>query len=304
MNKKNIVIVGAGAVGASLAAQLVVSEENKVYFAANGDREKRLREESLVVNGKTLDIPVVPFNKPDLGFDLLILSVKSPQLNQVLQEIGLLLSERTTVLSLLNGIQSEEQIAAVYGWERTLYGYVVGIDAVRSDNSIRSLSNGRFVFGRKNNKEISKRVAEVRDIFEAAGVDYEIPADMIRKLWWKFMVNVGINPSSAILRAPYKVFQNCNDARSLMNNSIDEVLSVSTAEGIGLDRNDVDVWHSILDGLDPTGKTSMLQDVEAKRQTEVDIFCGTISALGRKHSISTPLNDAMSQMIKVIEFNY
>jgi len=301
---RNVVIVGAGAVGASLAAQLVACTQNKIFFAAGPERRRRLQEEQLRVNDRLLNVEVLPLEEPPFDVDLLILTVKSLHLRQALIDIKPLVAEGTTILSLLNGIESEEQIAAVYGWERTLYGYVVGIDATRSGCEVRALSRGRFVFGRSNNEVVSERVARARDVFERAGVECEIPADMIRQLWWKFMVNVGINPLSAILRAPYRAFQESGDAHSLMDQSMEEVLLLASAEGVPLDRDDMARWHAILRRLDPTGKTSMLQDVEAGRPTEVDIFCGAVSRLGRKHDIPTPLNDTMGRMLGAIESQF
>lgn len=265
---------------------------------------KRLRERPLLVNGRPLDVEVLSVDEPSIEVDLLILAVKAPQLPQALKEISVLVGKNTTILSMLNGIDSERQIAAFYGWERTLYGFVVKIDAIRVGYEVRSMAKGRFVFGKENNEVISPRVAQTREIFERAGVDYEIPVDMIRKLWWKFMVNVGMNPPSAILRAPYLVFQKCKEARSLMNESFREVLAVASAEGIGLGEDDIASWNAILDKLDPAGKTSMLQDIEAGRRTEEDIFCGAVSRLGQKHGIPTPLNDYMHQMIQAIEFTF
>jgi len=296
-----VVIVGAGAVGASLAAQVVACQQNKVFLAAGPERRRRLQEQQLRVNDAPLDVEVLPLEKPSFDFDLLILTFKSLHLTQALHDIEPLVGADTTILSMLNGIESEEQIAASYGWERTLYGYVVGIDATRSGCEIRALSPGRFVFGRDNNETITPRVALARDILERAGVTCEVPVDMIRQLWWKFMVNVGINPLSAILRAPYGVFQQSDEAHALMNQAMEEVLPLASAEGVRLDHDDVTGWHEILSGLDPTGQTSMLQDVAAGRPTEVDIFCGAVSRLGRKHGIPTPLNDAMGRMLSAIE---
>ena len=304
MVERNVVIVGAGAVGASLAAQLVACEANRVFFAAGGERLARLQEEQLVVNGEVLEVGVLPIDSVAVDVDLLILTVKAPQLTGVLGEMERLVGEGTTILSLLNGIESEAEIAAVYGWRRTLYGFVVGIDATRSGHQVRALSRGRFVFGREKNETVAKRVAMTKAIFERAGVACEVPVDMMRQLWWKFMVNVGINPLSAILRAPYGVFQECAEARLLMEESIEEVLPLARAEGVGLDDDDVATWQRILKGLDPTGKTSMLQDVEAGRETEVDIFCGAVSRLGRQHGLATPLNDAMGRMVRAIESGY
>jgi 2-dehydropantoate 2-reductase len=299
---KNVVIIGAGAIGGCLAAQLVTCGQNNVCFAAGGDRLKRLREAPIVVNGQTLNLDVLSFERPPVEIDLLVLAVKAPQLSQVLKEIDALVGENTTILSLLNGIDSENEIAAVYGWERTLYGYVVQIDAIRDGNSVRSLSDGRFVFGKEKNTTVSKRVDLTRSIFERAGVNCDVPEDMTRQLWWKFMVNVGMNPPSAILRASYGVFQECAEARALMTGAMQEVISLASAEGIALDSEDVAAWDSVLETLDPEGKTSMLQDIEAGRVTEVDIFCGAVSRLGQKHAIPTPLNDLMYKVIRAMEY--
>jgi 2-dehydropantoate 2-reductase len=300
-DSRNVVIVGAGAVGGCLAEQLARGEGNRVFFAAAGERLKRLSQTPPVVNGRSLEIEVLPFDRPAIEIDLIVLAVKAPQLTEAIEALKPLVGVNTTILSLLNGIDSESQIAAVYGWDRTLYGYVVQIDAIRSGNSIKSLSKGHFVFGKEKNNTLCDRVCLVKEIFERAGADCEVPADMIRQLWWKFMVNVGMNPPSAILRAPYGVFQECAEAHSLMVGSMNEVISVASAEGISLDGQDIAAWTSVLKSLDPDGKTSMLQDVEAGRATEVDIFCGAMSRLGRKHGIPTPLNNFMYKAIRAIE---
>ena len=124
---------------------------------------------------------------------------------------------------------------------------------------------------------------------------------MIHSLWWKFMVNVGINSVSAILGADYGVFQRSKEARVLMLTAIDEVLAVAEREGVTLNSSDVEAWIEILDKLGPAGKTSMLQDIEAGRKTEIGLFSGKVSELGRAHGVPTPLNDSMLQMIRVME---
>jgi 2-dehydropantoate 2-reductase len=297
----SIAIIGAGAVGGCLAGQLVASGDNRVCFAAGEERRSRLERAPLVVNGRRLELEVLPLERPAASLDLLVLAVKAPQLDGVLKEMVPFAGQEATILSLLNGIDSEERIAAKYGWERTLYGYVVQIDAIRSGNSVKSLSKGRFVFGRAKNRTMCERVRLTKEAFERAGVECDVPENMIRQLWWKFMVNVGMNPPSAILRAPYRTFQECPEAHSLMVESMREVISVAAAEGIALGEDDIAAWSSVLEGLDPDGQTSMLQDVEAGRPTEVDIFCGAMSRLGRKHQIPTPLNDLMYKILRGIE---
>jgi 2-dehydropantoate 2-reductase len=83
-----------------------------------------------------------------------------------------------------------------------------------------------------------------------------------------------------------------------------EVASLSEREGIGLTSADVDYWLDILDRLNPQGKTSMQQDVEARRKTEVEMFAGTVLALGKKHGIPCPVNQMLYDRIREIERGY
>ena len=118
------------------------------------------------------------------------------------------------------------------------------------------------------------------------------------------MMNVGINQTSAILRAPYGVYQKTGEARELMLQAAREVIPISRKEGINLTEEDLTRIPGIIDEMAPDGKTSMLQDVEAGRKTEVELFSGTVIELGKKHGIPTPVNEVLYRMIRVIEQTY
>ncbi|MFO7459184.1 MAG: ketopantoate reductase C-terminal domain-containing protein [Desulfatiglandales bacterium] len=113
---------------------------------------------------------------------------------------------------------------------------------------------------------ITDRVKALQGFFDKAGIVSEIPRDMIRTLWWKFMINVGINQASAVLNAPYGVFQSFPEARELMESAMGEVIVLAGALKISLSIKDIEGWQAFLSSLAPTGKTSMLQDVEAGRK--------------------------------------
>jgi 2-dehydropantoate 2-reductase len=208
------------------------------------------------------------------------------------------------LLSILNGIESEDQIAAVYGADKILYSIAVGIDAVRQEDNITFSQQGKIFFGEAKNTHLTERVLRVQSLFNRAGIIYETPDDMIRTLWWKFMINVGINQVSAALGAPFLVFHNSHEARGLMESAMREVMAIAQAEGINLSEKDIESWNSFLFNLSPQGKTSMLQDVEAKRKTEVEIFAGKVIELGKKHGIPTPVNQTLYRFIRVIEQMY
>jgi 2-dehydropantoate 2-reductase len=141
----------------------------------------------------------------------------------------------------------------------------------------------------------------VQAAFERAGIVSEIPTDMIRMLWWKLMVNVGINQASAVMRAPYGVFQSSPDARELMKMLMREVIVLAQRVGVNLREQDLAEWHEVLKTLSPKGKTSMLQDIEAGRKTEVEVFAGKVVELGRSHGIPTPVNQALLSIVHVLE---
>lgn len=92
-------------------------------------------------------------------------------------------------------------------------------------------TQGRIFFGEADNSVPSERVLRVKALFDRAGSAHVIPPDMIRTLWWKFMINVGINQVSAALSAPYSVFQAPGEARSLMESAMREVVALARASG-------------------------------------------------------------------------
>jgi 2-dehydropantoate 2-reductase len=124
---------------------------------------------------------------------------------------------------------------------------------------------------------------------------------MIRILWWKFMINVGINQASAALKAPYGEFQQQGAARDLMESAMREVVALARASGVHLSDADIDDWYTILPTLSPLGKTSMLQDVEGGRKTEVEMFAGEVIEMGERLGIPTPVNERLFQTITQIE---
>jgi 2-dehydropantoate 2-reductase len=209
--------------------------------------------------------------------------------------------DNTVILSVMNGLDSEAVIAEHYGEDKTLLCIAVGIDAQRSGNVVNHSKIGTLFFGEAENTTLSARVVRTQQLLSRAGIPYETPADMVRMLWWKFMINVGINQTSAILRAPYGVFQTDSHAQAIMEAAMREVIAVAQAAHVNLSLDDITGWYKVLNTLHPQGKTSLLQDVEAGRTTEVDIFAGKMVELGREYGIPTPINDLLLHAIKVIE---
>jgi 2-dehydropantoate 2-reductase len=298
---ETVTIIGAGAVGGSYASILYDWNPCCVSVVAGGSRYERLSREGLIVNGKPYPIPVLRPEDLSPPADLIIVAVKHHHLDAAIKEMKNRVGEETIILSVMNGIESEERIGAAYGMDKLLYATSVGIDAQREGNRINYTNQGRIFFGEDKNPVLTDRVKRVQALFDKAGIAYVTPPDMIRTLWWKFMINVGINQASAVLRAPYSVFQNSREAQDLMGEAMHEVISLAGKLGVALSGDDVEDWYKVLSGLNPAGKTSMLQDVEAGRKTEVEMLAGRMIELGKRHGIHTPVNQKLFDKIREIE---
>jgi 2-dehydropantoate 2-reductase len=298
---ERISVIGAGAMGAFYASKFFDMDKNCISLVAKGERFDRLKEKGLIVNNRHYSLPVIRPEEKTPPSDLIIVAVKNHHLREAIQDMKNRVGENCLILSVMNGIDSEEQIAAVYGMDKVLYAVAVGIDAVRQGNCITYTKPGKLFFGDAKNLVLSEHIERVQSLFDRAGIPHETPDDMIRILWWKFMVNVGMNQVSAVLRSPYSVFQTSQEARELMESAMREVIAIAKAARVHLSEEDIENWYSFLSGLSPQGKTSMVQDVEAKRKTEVEIFAGKVIELGKTYGIPTPVNQTFFRLIKVIE---
>jgi 2-dehydropantoate 2-reductase len=298
---KTVSIIGAGALGAVYAAMLYDMDPGCVTFVARGERAERLRRKGVIVNGKPYHIPVLTAEDRAVPADLVIVAVKYQHLDDGIRDMKNRVGAETLILSVMNGIESEERIGAVYGMDKILYCVSVGIDALRDANRVVYTTQGKLFIGEADNSVLTQRVRHIQALFDRAGIVYETPPDMMRILWWKFMINVGINQASAVLRAPYAVFQAAGEARELMDAAMREVVHLAGKAGVDLAEADIRGFDPYLFRLSPQGKTSMLQDVEAGRKTEVEMFAGRVIELGRRYDVPTPVNRSLFAQIRKIE---
>lgn len=299
---RSALVVGAGAVGAAVAGIIAERDPAAVQVLAPGERLERYRRDGFILNGRRRDFRLAAAGAQEPA-DLVLVAVKSYHLGQAISDMRSRVGPRTLVLSLMNGITSEDDLAAAFGSEKVPWGMILGIDAVRTGNDTRFSSTGRIFFGDARNAEgaWSERVSRIARFFDRTGVSYTVPADMVKTLWYKFMINVGINQVSAIIRGTYRAFQAGREATHLMEAAMREVVALSKAMGTGLDEADIAAWRGALSGFDPANKTSMLQDVEAGRRTEVDAFAGTVIRLAGQKGIEVPVNRMLHALLAAIE---
>lgn len=295
---KNVLICGIGAVGSIYADKIQNFSPENLKILVNKERLERYTRNPVVFNGKELKFDYVLPESTGFKADLIIIATKYDGLNDAVRNIKNFVHDDTVILSLLNGVTSEEIIAREYGWEKLLLAYFIGHSAMREGRFITQDGIGTIVFGSKTSDKINEN--RVKEFFIKAGIDYEIPEDMEHALWLKYMMNVSTNQPSAILRMTFGDM-NANDkfldfAKKIMK----EVQAVAKAEGVKNTEIMIDEAMQALSMMIPEGKTSMLQDVLAQRKTEVEMFAGTMIEFGRKHNIPVPYNEFMYEMFSIL----
>jgi 2-dehydropantoate 2-reductase len=299
---KTVGYIGFGAIGATIGARMI-DKGIPIKVIVDASRRKRYETSGVVVNHKTYHFDVLTPDVPHAPLDVILVSVKYNQLPEAAEIIKPFVNADTTIVSLLNGIDSEEILSKTYGRAQIIHAFVVAIDALRIGNEINYTNNGKIIFG-AGFPEAQSRLETVSEVLDAGAIAYEIKAEILKELWWKFLVNVGINQVSAVLRGPYGLFQTNPQAQALMHQTMQEVIDVAAAVGVQLGEEAIPTFMAILDTLGKGNKTSMLQDVDAKRITEVDMLAGKMIDLGKAYGIPVPMNEVLYKMIKAIEANY
>ncbi|MDR3209138.1 MAG: ketopantoate reductase family protein [Oscillospiraceae bacterium] len=298
-----VALIGLGAIGCAFMAEVSKTvPDADLRVVAGGERARRLRESGVRVNGKTYKFRVAEAGET-YGADLLILAVKAGALERAMEDARGCVGPDTVILSFLNGITSEETLAARFGRGKVLYSYCVGTDATRVGDAVTYATMFSVPFGEAANVPgaYSENVLAVRDFFERVGVRFEIPEDMKKSLWWKYMLNMGVNQTLAVLRQPYSALQRGGFAREIARDTMLEAVEVANREGVALTSADAERAFEVVRGIDPNGKPSTLQDVEAGRRTEIEMFSGDLLRMAARHGLTLPVNDMLYRLIKAGE---
>ena len=300
-------LIGLGAVGAAYLTSVADNfPECRIRVIAAGERAARLRAGGIIYNGRRYMFDVAePQDGTPAG--LLFVSVKNGQLSEAVGQAAAFVGPDTVIISPLNGVTSERKLAERFGAENVVYSYAIKLDATRRGAETVCGNEGWIVFGDERNEpgRLSENVLAVEEFFKRSHIEYEIPEDMIKSLWKKFMMNCGLNQTSAVLGFNYGLMQRSKEARSLMRSAMEEAAAAArAAAGVELGEAEIDEIFRTMDMLSPDGKTSMLQDVDARRVTEVDAFAETVAAIAREHGFAAPVNELYLRLIRAREESF
>ena len=296
---KNVLVCGIGAVGSIYADKIEKFTPQNLRVLVDEARLERYKKNPTVFNGRVLDFNYILPNDTSFKADLIIIATKFDGLNDVIKNIKNFVYDDTVILSLLNGVTSEKIIAKTYGREKLLYSYFIGHSAIRDGRNITHDDVNTIVYGSENSNDF-ENVERIQYFFEQAGINYLIPDDIIHSLWLKYMLNVSANQTTAILRMNFGEMLENDKCMDFAINVMKEVQAIAKAEGVRNTESMINETIEHLHTMIPEGKTSMLQDVEAGRKTEVEMFAGTVIKLGKEFGIPTPYNKIIKEMIEII----
>lgn len=299
---RTVGIVGLGALGV-LFGERLLSGGADVSVIADEARVQRYRKDGVLCNGKPV---AFAYKTPAQAepVDLLIFATKESGLRGAMDTAAGFIGENTLILSVLNGVSSEEIIAARFGEKNVLYCVAQGMDAVKIGRALTYAHAGVIVLGEKQPGAISARVRQVADFLNAHGVTAQAVGDMVRRQWGKLMLNVGINQAVMVFEGDYGTVQKPGKPREVMLAAMREAQKLAQLEGYPISDEEFDDWVRLADSLSPTGKPSMRQDGEAHRKSEVELFAGTIIRRAERFGLDVPVNRWLYDTVKKMEAAY
>ena len=299
---RTVGIVGLGALGVLFGSRLL-SGGADVRIIADKARAARYRKEGVTANSVPVAFTYVTPEEAE-PVDLLMFATKAGGLAGAMETAAPFVGAETLLLSVLNGITSEAEIAARFGAANVLYATAQGMDAVRVGGAITCAHPGMIVLGEREPGPVSARVQAVADYLNAHGVCAQPAQDMVRRQWGKLMLNVGVNQAVMVFEGDYGTVQRPGRPREVMLGAMREVQALSRLEGYPIPDEEFDGWVKLVDSLSPTGKPSMRQDGEAHRPSEVELFAGTIVRLAQKHDLDVPVNRWLYETVRSMEAAY
>lgn len=299
MKINKVTIIGLGAIGAFMASKLSdVLDKTQLLVLAEGERKAKLEKEGMIINNRHYTFTIVTPQEEN-PVDLILIATKYTGLEQAIQDIRGQIGKDTVIMSLLNGVNSEEKLQEVYG-DRVIYS-LMRLSSVRTKEGVCFDPKGYIEFGEAVNETLSERIMAIKDLFESADIRLRVPQDMKKALWNKYACNVAENQSSAILGIPFGAWRVSESANAIREAAMREVFEVARKKGIEMGEEEILAQRKLLSGVAYDNKTSMLQDIENKRPTEVEMFAGEMIKMGKEVGVPTPINEIFYHAIHVLE---
>ena len=298
MKIQSVAVLGAGAVGSYVIWGLSERKDIKLGVIAEGERAGRLKK-GCRINDVTYH-PDVWTPQEAHGVDLLIVCLKYGALPGALDSIRAIVGENTIVMSLMNGVDSEDIIAEAIGASHMIYS-VIKVASHKEDDGYYFVPETTIgiIFGELQTPYDSERVQAIEALFADTGIHYRSTEFAQEEMWSKFRLNVCNNLPQAILGAGVGCYTDSEHMKAISDGLRNELETVAAAKGIDMSKIEASSKHG--SPVRASAKFSTLQDIEAGRHTEIDMFSGALMRMGKELGIPTPYNEYTYHMIKALE---
>lgn len=300
-----IAVFGAGGLGGYFGARLA-ADGHDVALVARGSHRDALRSNGLTVVGPTgkLHLPqVVATDDPtEIGeVDLVLLAVKTWQLSAAMVTMKPLVGGDTAVVTLQNGVDAADRVAAMYGRDKVLPGIAKVLTLLESPGVIRHIGGeGSLTLGEWDNSA-TERVQRIRTVLGEAGIASPTPRDIRVELWTKFLFIAGIGGLGAVTGESFGTLRTRPGMRRQVTAAMSEIEQVGRANGIDLPQDIVATTMAFLDRQPEDGSTSLQRDIADGRPSELDAWTGAVVRLGSASGIPTPVNDLLYEVLSLRE---
>jgi len=289
----NIVVFGAGGVGGYFGGKLAQAG-NDVTFIARGKHLQAIKNNGLQVKSIQGDFKIHPKVTDDVASikhpDLVILGVKSWQVEDVAVQLKPIIGEKTMVLPLQNGADNADKLREVLPHKNVLAGLCKIVSRVESPGIIDHFAfDPEIVFGEYDNEK-SKRVQNVSALFDKAGIKNKVSDDIHLDIWKKFLFIATVSGIGALTRVEFGAMRDDEHIRQIMYQTANEIVAVANAKGIALTNDDIEMVLKVVDNLNAKTTASMQRDIMEGRSSELDNFNGYIVRQGKELHVTTPAN--------------
>ncbi len=292
-----IALIGAGAVGAYFIWGLDGADPKEKEFTviAEGDRKERLLREGIRVNKVTYH-PSVKTPEEAGAQDLVIVAVKGNALSDAVKLLPPLMGEKTAVVSMLNGGDSEDVIASVVGREHVLHSIIL-IASRRADGEVvfDTEYDTTIYYGAVDIPDKEILLETVRKAFSDTPIKAIESGDIMYDVWSKYAKNICNNLPQAILGIPAALYTRSEHGLFLAKKLWAEVRTLAVIRGIELPE-EVGIYPCA-----DSSRYSTLQDIDAGRRTEVDSLCGYLLDLAAENNVDVPYIEYTYHAIKALE---
>lgn len=301
MSYPKIAVFGAGAVGCYFGF-LLKDAGYDVDFIARGTGLEVLKKDGLFIDafdkGKFHTDINAKAALDDL-YDVIFICVKSGDTEAAAKTVKGHLAENAFAVSLQNGVENPDTIAAILGDDKIVPAAIYLTAVMQKKGYLKYMSRGKMLFGTYNGKG-GKNCDSLEKILAKTVIDWERDDDIKKSQWKKLLLNISVNPLTALLGLTFGGLLNREDGEYLARKLFDEAKAAAFMAGVDLKDSEFEfVKKQCL--AKPNFKTSMLQDVEANRKPETDAMLGVVKRIFEKNGQVAPYTD---MLLKIMDIKY